>query len=166
MSNKAASFGDGATVEDFERLMAGIKSAFTSVDPVNERKTVACRFFIASNSAEVKQYLVSKFEDTVSVSGDYSRSSSDGVFFALIEWLLLAETSLIINTYGSSFAVEAAQMHLTPIVGIWGGLSLFHNSLLSPYCGHMLYIKEFSGQGIVMVYTEGTADKRQVCIQT
>ena len=50
--------------------------------------------------------------------GDYGRSSTEGIHFALLEWLLLSECSIIINTYGSSFAVEAAQRYLRPIVVI------------------------------------------------
>ena len=46
-------------------------------------------------------------------AGEYDRSSGEGIYFALIEWLLLARSSLILNTYGSSFAVEAAAVNVS-----------------------------------------------------
>jgi hypothetical protein len=51
-----------------------------------------------------------------SSGGDYQRNSVEGMHFALLEWLLLSECALIVNTYGSTFAVEAAQRFLRPIV--------------------------------------------------
>ena len=39
-----------------------------------------------------------------------NRNSLQGILFALVEWLMLSESALLINTYGSSFAVEAAHV--------------------------------------------------------
>ena len=41
------------------------------------------------------------------------RASPQGISFALVEWLLLSESALLLNTYGSTFAVEAAQVSIT-----------------------------------------------------
>jgi hypothetical protein len=162
-SDKAVPFGVGAGVEDFDRIMEGIKNAFTYANPTTGESVTNVRFFVASNSPDAKEHFISKFADTVVISGDYSRDSTDGVFFAFIEWLLLSECSLVINTYGSSFAVEAAQVHMKPIVGIWGGLTVLHSDILLPHCGHMLYMKEFTNLGVDVSYSEGTIDNRKVC---
>lgn len=49
-------------------------------------------------------------------AGLYSRSSKDGIILALIEWLVLAECSLILHTYGSSFAMEVMENMLLSLV--------------------------------------------------
>jgi hypothetical protein len=66
-----------------------------------QKVTDTCKFFIASNSPEVKGFLTDKFPGSISITNDVtSRSDSDGMFFSFIEWLLLSESALIINTYG------------------------------------------------------------------
>ena len=64
------------------------------------------RFFIASNMPDVKRHMQRTFKDSIAIFGDDSRSSRDGVQFALLEFILLSHTSLLIHTFGSSFAVE------------------------------------------------------------
>ena len=101
-SSNAHKFGDGAALIDFERIMSSIKNQF---DGSTGGKTVV--FFIASNSEADKDYLLSKFPDARTLrGGDYRRSSPEGIHFALLEWLLLSESALILNTYGSTFATE------------------------------------------------------------
>lgn len=90
-----------------------------------------------------------------------SRSSGDGIFFALLEWLILSQSSLIVNTYGSSFAMEAAAVKQAILVGIWGGHLIHHSDKHLPFCGHMQFMKAYSQQQVPMVsYTEGTTDRR------
>ena len=112
-SQDAKKFGEGARLEDFEKVMHSIDSHFNSERIVNIGEKTKLRFFIASNTEEAKNYLMDKFVDSISLrGGDYGRHSEEGIRFALLEWLLLSECALIINTYGSSFAVEVQMLHL------------------------------------------------------
>jgi len=141
-------------MEDFISAMNKIRSTNSN----------QCRFFVASNSDAHKQQFLAAFPDAVSISGDYSRSSADGMVFALIEWLLLSESALVLNTYGSTFAVEAAQRHMRPLVGIWNGHLIHHQSVYLPFCGHMLYAQAFTPSSSIrkFTYSEGTIDNRSV----
>lgn len=106
-SQNAKKFGDGARLEDFEEVMNSIESHFNSGRIVNVEQKTNVRFYIASNTDDAKNYFMNKFTDSISLrGGEYSRHSKEGIRFALLEWLLLSECALIINTYGSSFAVE------------------------------------------------------------
>ena len=166
----AMPFGAGATLQDFEFYMKNIQTAFTITSTTGENSTAVSattsRFFIASNSPEAKEYFASKFPDSIFISGDYRRDTRDGILFALLEWLLLAQSALVLNTYGSSYAVEAAQMHLRPLVGVWGGMTVHHTDVRLPFCGHMLYMKEFSRRATDTTYTEGTSDNREVRVHS
>lgn len=160
-SNNARKFGEGADLTDFERIMSSIQKHFHGL---TGSKTV--RFFIASNSEAAKDYLLSKFQDALTLrGGNYKRSSPEGMNFALLEWLLLSESALILNTYGSTFAIEAGQRMLRPTVGIWGGKLLFHSDIRLPQCGHMQFLK-FATRDDHNIryqsYTEGTVDKRTI----
>ena len=165
----AVPFGVGATLQDFQRYMSDIEAAFTTNSTIGDDDAAvvvsnkASRFFLASNSQEAKEFFAMTFKDSVFMAGDYSRSSKEGIHFALLEWLLLSRSALIINTYGSSYAMEAAQVNLRPLVGIWGGKAVHHTDIRLPFCGHMLYMKEFSNKATDTVYTEGTKDRREVC---
>jgi hypothetical protein len=64
-SSNARKFGDGAGVEDFDRIMTSISEKFTS-KTTGKR---AVKFYIASNSDEVKQYFANKYEDSLSLRG-------------------------------------------------------------------------------------------------
>ena len=158
--DSANAFGVGATIEDFERLMRKINNAFLT--QTGGESVSYVRFFVASNSDTAKQHFLSVFRDAVSISGEYSRGERNGILFALVEWLLLAESQLILNTYGSSFAMEAAQIHLRPLVGVWDGRPIHHTDIRLPFCGHLLYMKEYSSRAVDAVYMEGTADNRVV----
>ena len=85
--------------------MRGIENHFSLKKHVEKQNGV--RFFIASNSEESKQYLLQRFPTAVSLQGgEYGRGLPEGIRFALLDWLLLSETAVLINTYGSSFAAE------------------------------------------------------------
>lgn len=66
----AMRFGEGATIEDFIRTMQLIDAKFSTPDSrgVIYRRH---RFFIASNSDDVKQEFLRHFPDSVTLSGDY-----------------------------------------------------------------------------------------------
>jgi hypothetical protein len=161
-SNAAAPFGEGATLKDFEVRMRGILNAFTSVDSETGLSITNARFYIASNSNEAKNHFLSIFSETITLFGEYNRGTYKDIFFALVEWLILAECNLVLNTYGSSYAEEAAQMHRVPLVSIWNGVSILHNDLSMPLCGHTLYAKEYSDKTVDSSYTEETIDKRTI----
>jgi hypothetical protein len=160
----ATKFGHGASLEDFVSAMNSIEHKFathtsTSTGP---RRHTGVRFFIASNDDTAKDYFLDHFPNAVSIRGEYSRNSSEGIQFALLEWLLLASSDLVLNTYGSSFAVEAAQVNLVPVVGVWHGRLLHHSSAFLPHCGHMQYAKAYGSQSVATSYVEGTLDARRV----
>lgn len=162
----ALPFGAGATLQDFEFYMKNIQTAFTTSSTTGENGTAVSattsRFYVASNSPEAKEYFASKFAELIFITGDYRRDSKGGILFALLEWLLLSQSALVLHTYGSSYAMEAAQVHLRPLVGVYGGMTVHHTDMRLPFCGHMLYMKEFSRQATDTMYTEGTADNREV----
>lgn len=93
----ARAFGEGASAGDFESNMA-LMAQYFGRDRV--------RFFIASNDPDTKRYLQGKFEGSIALFGEDSRSSTGGMQFALMELLVLARTSLILHTFGSTFAME------------------------------------------------------------
>jgi hypothetical protein len=154
----AVKFGDGATLKDFERTMELVQNKLKN----------NCRFFVSSNSDEAKQALLSRFPDAVALYGDLSRHRSEGLQFALIEWLLLARCDLVLNTHGSSFAVEAAMMRGRPVVGIWHGRLVHQHNLFLPFCGHLQYANHYvrthssNSDQTSFDYVEGTVDKRIV----
>ena len=94
---KAQAFGQGATVAHFEAAMSKMADYF-GPDRV--------RFFVASNLPAAKQLMQGRFEGSIALYGEESRSSRDGIQFALMEFLLLSQTSLILHTFGSTFAME------------------------------------------------------------
>lgn len=197
-TDKAQSFGYGAGVAEFSRIMEAVQAHFahqlvhTYKGGVKKKKAqgdsisnsgagkgggegeevelpvdqLSIRFFLASNDEGTKEQLIRQFPNLVALgpaSGPGNgRSSSEGMTQAVIEWLLLSKAALIINTYGSSFAIEAAQINRTPLVGIWGGYYLYYNDPKMPYCGNLQFIKNYGKQGQDSTYTEGTSDNRQV----
>ncbi len=154
--SSAMKFGEGASIEEFKIILDQIDTKFTSKDIKHHR------YFIASNNQNIKNEMLKLYPDSIILSGDYSRSHNEGIKFALVEWLLLSHSDLVINTYGSSFAVEAASRYLKPIIGIWDSHAIYYNDIRLPYCGHMQYMKTHSSQGIAQTYKEGTFDNREV----
>jgi hypothetical protein len=170
-AGSAHTFGEGATLQDFYILLNMLANHFKIDSKSNNNSTnnndadrnSYIKFFIASNSDEVKRNFTAQFPESVSLVGDLSRDSAQGMKFAFIEWLLLSETDLIINTHGSSYAVEAAGRQMVPVIGIWGGLYIYHTDIRLPYCGHLQFVRVFSQQGHSKSYIEeGTIDNREV----
>lgn len=108
-TKSARKFGDGATFDVFEQVMASMTSYFSNR---SESGVNSLRFFVASNLDDAKERLLQNFPNSISLrGGDYARHTREGIHFALVEWLLLSECALIINTYGSSFAVEVNKVN-------------------------------------------------------
>jgi hypothetical protein len=157
----ASKFGEGLTLNDFVDVMRKIEAKLSYKS--NGQITHFHKFYIASNSVTVKETMLQIFPSAVSLnSDDYSRQTTTGVFFAFIEWLLIAQSSLIINTHGSSFAVEAATINMRPVVGLWSGVLVHHTNSQLPYCGHFQFMKAYGQQGWNTVYHEGTYDNRKI----
>ena len=153
----AMNFGEGASFEDFKKLMTSISNNFRGVDGSY------VRYFIASNSDDAKRAFTAQFPESVTLFGNLSRNAAEGIRFAFVEWLLLSDTSFVINTHGSSYAMEAASRSQIPIIGILGGNYIYHSDVRLPYCGHLQYIRWFSKQGVDTNFIEGgTVDNRVV----
>ena len=151
-SNKAVQFGSGATMHDFTVIMRDILNKQTS-----------SRIFLASNNPEVKAELLKQFgEDVIVLNGELSRSTSGGMQFALLEWYALAQSDLIVHTYGSTFAEEASFVNRKSLVGIWHSYNIFTLDTRLPFCGHMQYTKHLASNGVSYTYNEGTKDARDI----
>ena len=159
--NEATNFGTRTSVQDFLSVMSAIQNKFTYTDRNGVLRTHV-RFFVASNNETVKAMFQAVVKDGVFLGGEHRRDTINGMQIALLEWLALSQSSLLINTYGSSFAEQAALVHMRPLVGLWDGNLVHHLSVHLPYCGHLQFVKAFSKQGHVSAYTEGTADRREV----
>jgi hypothetical protein len=66
-STSARKFGEGAGIEDFDRIMTSVSDNFSVGDGSDKRSAV--KFFIASNSDEVKLYFSKKYKDSLSLRG-------------------------------------------------------------------------------------------------
>ncbi|KAJ1432033.1 hypothetical protein B484DRAFT_35638 [Ochromonadaceae sp. CCMP2298] len=153
-NNAAGEFGSGRTFDDFVSAMGGIQQHFAYTDHQGQPASQV-RFFIASNDPQAKERLLRAAPDAVAIHGEYSRDSLGGMRFALAEWLLLAQSQLILNTYGSSFAEQAAMVKERPLVGVWEGELVHHHSMFLPYCGHLQFVKAAGRQGTRHSYKEG-----------
>jgi hypothetical protein len=162
--NQAREFGDGASVIDFAKAMKEIETFFSYKNYHNETISLA-KFFIASNNEIEKSKLLDLFPDAVTIaSSNLSRNSIEGMKLAFIEWLILSSTSLIINTYGSSFAVEASYRSTNPIIGIFDTFLVHHDHSNLPHCGVMQFAKYYSKHAEPVTFVEGTTDNRKVSI--
>jgi hypothetical protein len=160
--NQAREFGDGAGIDDFTKAMKEIEQFFSYHNYQNETISLI-KFFIASNNEREKSKLLNLFPDAITIaSSNSSRNSVEGMKLAFIEWLLLSSTSLIINTYGSSFAVEAAYRSISPVVGIFDSYLVHHDHYNLPHCGVMQFAKYYSKNAKPVTFVEGTSDNRKV----
>lgn len=139
VKRKALKFGDEATLEDFIQYMNQIELKFSYM--VDNQRIQTSKFFIASNSAEVKIELVKMFPSAVTIHGVQERVSTEGMLLAFIDWLLLSESSLIINHYTSSFATEASVRRQVPLLGMYNHVLIHNNDNRLPYCGNMQFLR-------------------------
>jgi hypothetical protein len=99
-------------------------------------------FFVASNSITTRRRVAAAFDtqDVLTVEVDESlqgadqRSTAFGMKRALLDWLMLAHTSLIVHGYRSSFGEEAAQMYLVPSIQLRAGGHVLGPDLNSRHC--------------------------------
>ena len=151
----ALAFGDGAGLSDFESAMSEILA---------KHPNGTVRFLVMSNSAIIKQEVLSRFDDSVvTITGELERGSQEGMEFAALEFFALARTDLILHTYGSTFAEEAAQIRNVPLVGIWNKARIYSQDPRLAGCGLMQYVNAVGEMSpIPYTYTEGTRDQRGV----
>ena len=82
------------------------------------------RFFVASNNDYVKTMILNTYgsktifilQSPNTTSGN--RSNRESMLLAIAEFLLLSETSFIVHTRGSSFAMEAAAIHMKSVIDV------------------------------------------------
>ena len=154
-ATSALAFGDGASLSDFESAMSEILTK-------HPKGTV--RFLVMSNDARIKKEVLSRFDDSVvAITGELERGSLQGMEFAALEFFALAQADLIIHTYGSTFAEEAARIRNVPLVGIWNQARIFSQDPRLVGCGIMQYVNVVRETApIPYSYTEGTTDHRGV----
>jgi hypothetical protein len=139
----------------FIEIMKEIEKHFSYSLP-DGSVVITCRFFIASNNIEAKNVFLDHFPSSIFLDGNTDRSDVEGIRFALLEWLLLAESRLLINTMGSSFAVEASRVHLRPLVSLWGQhYRVHHSSIQLPGCGHFHFAYCRNSTNLQLTRTEG-----------
>ena len=157
-SEEAAPFGYGATLYDFENVMKSIDNKLRLHNNATQHK-----FFLASNNPEFKEYLLSKFVNIVTLKSEsYSRNTSEGIYHAFLEFLMLSRSDFIVNTYGSTFAVEASSVFMKPLASIFHSKVVVNRNVFLPFCSHMAFIKSYSTQGESGTFVEGTIDQRRV----
>jgi hypothetical protein len=156
-NQEATQFGVAATVNDFVRVLQGI---ILNWSRDNRQKF---RIFLASNSREAKIEVMKHLPFIVTMDGfNLNRDSVGGVQCAFAEWLLLSQSSLIINTYGSSFATEAAVVNKVPLVGIHEHALMHHYDISLTFCGLLQYFRTYGTTGRKGNYVEGTFDRRSI----
>jgi hypothetical protein len=163
-SQYAQSFGYGATLEDFVRVMKEIENHFrfsgTTAgvsDDTNNRtnQTTLIRFFIASNDFLIKREILKVFPTAISLSSEISRESLAGIQHALAEWLIISQCALILNTYGSSFALEASFYGKKPLASLWENRLVFMENSVLHYCGMLQFATYYSLNAQPITLIEG-----------
>ena len=77
------------------------------------------RFYLATDSPEVKKTFINRFGDRIiTTSFQVSRDTPEGIQEALVELYSLAATSKILGSYGSSFSTTAAELGKIEMVRI------------------------------------------------
>uniref|UniRef100_A0A7S3NKB8 Uncharacterized protein n=1 Tax=Aureoumbra lagunensis TaxID=44058 RepID=A0A7S3NKB8_9STRA len=98
--------------------------------------------FVASNSPQAKQFLLSRLPRThaVSLGHNLERDSLAGIRGALLDFMLLAESSLLLHTFGSSFGEEAALGRpALASIRIRKHGHVLGTELTKPFCNHPLF---------------------------
>lgn len=78
------------------------------------------RFFLATDDRDEKLALKRLFGKRIIIreKADLQRSNTKAIQDALIDWLLLSKTSLIIGSHWSSFSIESAEVNRIPRISI------------------------------------------------
>lgn len=154
-------FEQGASLDLFAATMQKIQAKLSYNDSTGTLRP-SVRFFVASNSPDAKKFFLDRFPGAVSLGGDQTRGSQNGIEFALLEWLLLADSALLLHTYGSTFALEAGHVKGAPLVGVWDGRLIYHGHVMQPFCGNNQFVKASGSQGMAFSFTEDTVDNRKI----
>ena len=149
----AVRFAEGASLEEFQMVMAALLVHRPSA-----------RFLFTSNDAAAKTHMRDVFGDKVVVlEGSLSRSTVKGVQFALLEWIALSQSDLILHTHGSSFAQLASQRSGSALLSMWHKHLLFTTSAKLLHCGLLHYMNRASKDGAQQAYVEeGTLGDRVI----
>jgi hypothetical protein len=164
----ATAFGQSATVEDFIRVMKHLETHLTYPAADASKPLPLVRFFVTSNDYLAKKEIIKHFPTALSLSSEISRETTEGLRHALTEWLILTKCSLLLNTFGSSFAVEAAFYSHSPLLGLWeaGSLVLQENPHVK-YCGSLHFAKYLSSKATRGSFVQGgeqVVDGHQVAL--
>jgi len=124
------------------------------------RRHPRARFLVLSNSNSVRRALVEAIGaaalDVGAVVRPMERSTNcadsdepgggracpSGVRRALLEWLLLGETSLLLHPFRSSYGEEASFLHLAPSVQIRDGGNVLGGDLSSDNCQQHVFAEQ------------------------
>lgn len=165
--NTALEFDQAAGVDDFVKIMKRIETHFevkpplTSTDDSTKKSFV--RFFVASNNMTEKLKLLQHFPTAISLTGDLTRDSKEGMELAFLEWLILTRTSLVIHVYGSSFASVATDLSGVPLVSLIHGQWVHAKDVNNhKFCGNTLYARYYGQTAKSYSFTEGTIDNREI----
>ncbi len=92
-------------IEEMEKLLAG---------------NPKIKFFLATDDFLEQKTIIEHFGDKVILyhKNTINRNSRQGIQDALIDWLLLSRTSLIIRSHYSSFSEESALVNQIPVITI------------------------------------------------
>ena len=83
-----------------------------------EQQHPGCKFYIASDDTEVKNYMEQQFPGRIITKDDVvlERDSVEGMKDAVVELFILARTNLIIGSRGSTYSDLAARLYDVPTV--------------------------------------------------
>jgi hypothetical protein len=100
-------------------------------------------FFVASNSESAKGKLVEVFGkervSSINNSAFSNRSSAVGVKRALVDFVLLSQSVLVVHGYGSSFGEEAAAVNLSPALRLRIGGHVYGVDVSFPFCNNAVF---------------------------
>lgn len=152
--------GDGSGGSSSASISAAGAQTFEAVAPlglfVESMQHILQRrpdthFFVASNSPAVKQQLFGLFPGrvtSVSNEGGYAeRGTVEGVQRAVVDWALLTDAKLLVHSFGSSFAEEAAGATLAPSVRMRAGGHVYGVDLEFPTCNNALLEHQYRVTG-------------------
>ena len=96
--------------------------------------------FVCSNDLATAETVVNALKPRAfSIHHVHNRNSLDGVLAGLLDFLVLAESTLILHTFGSSFGEEAAAVRGVPSIRIRSQGHLLGVDLNRPFCHHPLF---------------------------
>lgn len=90
---------------------------FTNYMDAEIKKDPACKFYLATDSPEIKERLIQSYADRILFSdNDLARSTTKGMQDAVTELYCLGNTRKIIGCTNSSYSVVAARLYNIPLI--------------------------------------------------